>query len=75
MADEIGPGDVVTLKSGGPKMTVTQVGMTQFSDTLSAWCEWFDGNKPLKGTYAVAALEKVPPPVSGRSREITNEID
>lgn len=59
MSDEIVPGDVVSLKSGGPKMTVTSIGKTQFSDELSVWCEWFDDKmKAQSGTFSLIAVEK-----------------
>jgi uncharacterized protein YodC (DUF2158 family) len=41
MADEIKAGDIVVLKSGGPKMTVSQVGERQFDPRQHAWCDWF----------------------------------
>jgi len=45
MTNEIQAGSVVQLKSGGPKMTVDQVGETQTSGALSAWCTWFTQDK------------------------------
>lgn len=54
MADEIKAGDVVVLKSGGPDMTVTDIG--DLYGTQTAWCAWFDGGKPGNGTYPVASL-------------------
>ena len=44
MADQFKPGDVVTLKSGGPPMTVTK------REGGRVWCEWFDG-KATQGRY------------------------
>lgn len=38
MADDITPGAVVVLKSGGPKMTVMQI----LSDRVA--CTWFDNH-------------------------------
>jgi uncharacterized protein YodC (DUF2158 family) len=38
MAEQWKIGDVVRLKSGGPKMTVKLVGQHE-----SVWCHWFDG--------------------------------
>jgi uncharacterized protein YodC (DUF2158 family) len=41
-------GDVVTLKSGGPRMTVTQVG--PLTNGASDWlvCQWFDEQGELR---------------------------
>lgn len=36
-------GDVVQLKSGGPKMTVVEVVIG-----MGAYCEWFDENNKLQ---------------------------
>lgn len=45
-------GDIVRLKSGGPKMTVTAVEDEQVS------CTWFDRNgKPHSGAYIAATVE------------------
>jgi uncharacterized protein YodC (DUF2158 family) len=46
-------GDVIKLKSGGPKMTVTSVG--DLAGTLSVW---FDGTKQLHGTFPTGAVER-----------------
>lgn len=56
MSDEIKVGDVVTLKSGGPSMTVTTV--EDYYGTLSAWCVWFDAKKQCNGTFNVQALRQ-----------------
>lgn len=59
MADEIKPGDVVKVKSGGPKMTVSQVGETS-TYVESAWCNWFDEkNKNQEGVFPLTTLVKV----------------
>jgi uncharacterized protein YodC (DUF2158 family) len=50
------PGDVVRLKSGGPRMTVEQVGKTQFGDD-GVWCVWFE----TSGSRQVAKRETFPP--------------
>lgn len=62
MSDEIAVGDVVRLKSGGPKMTVVTISKTQLDSELSVWCEWFDEkNKAQKNTFHLVAVEKVDP--------------
>jgi uncharacterized protein YodC (DUF2158 family) len=56
MAAQFKIGDTVQLKSGGPIMTVTQVGTPQFG-VLSVWTTWFDDNfKEFKGVYPVDAV-------------------
>jgi uncharacterized protein YodC (DUF2158 family) len=50
-------GDVVQLKSGGPKMTVTDVG-NDMGGTLSAWVKWFEGTKAQSEVFPVGALKK-----------------
>lgn len=51
----INDGDVVQLKSGGPKMTVT-------GDTLGApICKWFDGTTLKEGVFSNASLNVVNP--------------
>ena len=53
MADQFNPGDVAILKSGGPPMTVAQVG----SDGRF-WCQWFD-TKGTQGQYFQANVLKL----------------
>lgn len=48
-------GDVVRLRSGGPKMTVTTVA-DQWG-TMTAWCSWFEGMKAHDGTFPITALK------------------
>ncbi len=45
--EEFAPGDVVQLKSGGPLMTVEQVGKDSMTNEDSVWCVWFEkvGNR------------------------------
>ena len=46
-------GDVVKLKSGGPKMTIREIRGT------SALCDWFlDNKKPEKKLISLESLEK-----------------
>ena len=56
MDEQFKVGDVVRLKSGGPKMTITAIG--DHLGEQKAWCSWFDGTKELKGTFTIGALEK-----------------
>ncbi|WP_370288185.1 YodC family protein [Siccirubricoccus soli] len=54
------PGDVVVLKSGGPKMTVSHIG-TQYDDRAVV-CIWFEdvGKKNVQksGDFPAATLKK-----------------
>jgi uncharacterized protein YodC (DUF2158 family) len=55
MPNEIKPGDVVQLKSGGPKMTVGRI--ESINGVASAVCGWFNGNKKEVGTFPVHSLK------------------
>jgi uncharacterized protein YodC (DUF2158 family) len=44
------PGDVVQLKSGGPKMTVDHVDKDHL-DKERCFCQWFAGAKLEKGWF------------------------
>lgn len=63
MADEIKVGSVVQLKSGGPKMTVSQVGVPHLHEVEHAWCDWFVQDKAPwkkeKGTYPLTSLKLI----------------
>lgn len=51
-------GDVVRLKSGGPKMTVVHYGKYGYGDEYSYKCKWFDEkNKLVEDTFTAAELE------------------
>lgn len=53
-------GDIVVLKSGGPKMTVTGTG-SSFNENIST--SWFAGAKREHGQFPAEALEPfVEPP-------------
>lgn len=58
-------GDVVVLKSGGPKMTVEDTG--DYSQGMGIGpkdgvsCIWFDKTKRMNGVFDAATLEKAPP--------------
>jgi uncharacterized protein YodC (DUF2158 family) len=63
---EFKPGDLVRVKSGGPAMTVEQVGKTAMLEEDAVWCVWFEkvGNKQIaqKQTFAPVVLEKAEKP-------------
>jgi uncharacterized protein YodC (DUF2158 family) len=63
MADQIAAGDVVRLKSGGPKMTVVAVDVAEITEELSVWCEWFDDqeNVARRAEFSMIAVEKFVP--------------
>jgi uncharacterized protein YodC (DUF2158 family) len=48
-------GDVVTLKSGGPDMTVEAV----YPDTNQVKCVWFEGGKRSNDVFFIKTLEIV----------------
>lgn len=54
MADDFKPGDVVMLKSEGPKMTYERRAQEGYG-----WCLWFEGNTKKTDTFPHAALKKV----------------
>lgn len=55
--DEIKKGDVVRLKSGGPSMTVQDVG-DFVTVTDGAQCVWFEGKKRYEHVFDRATLMK-----------------
>lgn len=57
MADEIKVGDVVQLKSGGPKMTVNWV--QEESAAMTAGCSWFVKDQEKSGRFPVTSLQRV----------------
>ena len=51
-------GDVVELKSGSPKMTVTHIDNSE--GPVYVWCRWFSAeNKVNAQQFPPAALQKV----------------
>jgi uncharacterized protein YodC (DUF2158 family) len=46
-------GDIVQLKSGGPKMTVSEVSEL----TGDVHCQWFAGSKLSRGRFEPNAIE------------------
>ena len=50
--EQIKPGDIVSLRSGGPRMTVATI------DGNRALCEWFsDDQQPRSSTFALTSLK------------------
>ncbi len=57
MADKFNAGDVVMLKSGGPKMTIIRIG--DFArQGHAALCFWFDGNRKEQAFFTIESLER-----------------
>lgn len=54
MTQEFKTGDIVQLKSGGPKMTVTEV--KDFMGELHVYCTWFAGAKNEHNSFPPDAL-------------------
>ena len=53
-------GDVATLKSGGPQMTVTNVGEPWYGGGVQhAWCSWFVDGEEHHETFPCPSLEKI----------------
>jgi uncharacterized protein YodC (DUF2158 family) len=54
-------GDVVRLKSGGPKMTVEyfRVSVTKYATLDFACCKWFVGDQLYEGEFDVKTLEVI----------------
>lgn len=61
MAAKFKAGDVVRLKSGGPKMTVDTVDTVDAEETIAGYvyCKWFYGTKKYEGEFSPDALELV----------------
>jgi uncharacterized protein YodC (DUF2158 family) len=63
---EFNPGDLVRLKSGGPLMTVEQVGQRAITNEDAVWCTWFEmvGNRQAakRETFSPIVLERAQRP-------------
>lgn len=59
---EFAAGDTVQLKSGGPFMTIEQIGEHWSIEGTAVWCVWFErvGSKQVvsRDTFPSAALDK-----------------
>jgi uncharacterized protein YodC (DUF2158 family) len=57
MEYEFKDGDAVRLRSGGPDMTIKQIGIFGMGGTTKeALCTWFDGKKLCEQVFALATL-------------------
>jgi uncharacterized protein YodC (DUF2158 family) len=61
MAGTFNVGDIVTLKSGGPKMTVTGTDKDVFGNKIIVWTTWFAGSKSESSSFPEEALVIAPP--------------
>lgn len=57
--EELKEGDVVMLKSGGPKMTVAQVATFMGHSGPMAQCQWFENKKMETALFPPSSLKKV----------------
>jgi uncharacterized protein YodC (DUF2158 family) len=69
------PGDLVRLKSGGPLMTVEQLGKKAYTEEDAVWCVWSEkvGNKQVvqRETFPPVVLEKAEKPSPVGSLRVT----
>ena len=59
MTDTFRVGDVVQLKSGGPRMTVTSVD-NDAAGVPTVWCTWFEGSNEKRGSWPAYAVQAAP---------------
>jgi uncharacterized protein YodC (DUF2158 family) len=60
MDEQLKPGDVVRLKSGGPEMTIEEIGDYSWgSGRMQARCKWFEGKALKESTFELASLLKI----------------
>jgi uncharacterized protein YodC (DUF2158 family) len=55
MNEQFQLGDVVQLKSGGPRMTVDEIG-PDMTNRLTVWCTWFDGLKKVTDNFPASSV-------------------
>ncbi|NLP60545.1 YodC family protein [Paraburkholderia sacchari] len=56
-----GVGDVVTLKSGGPRMTVMHAGPVGFAEGHWLICQWFDERGELRQDMFAQDMVQIEP--------------
>jgi uncharacterized protein YodC (DUF2158 family) len=54
MTNDLRPGDMVRLKSGGPNMSVARIEYEEH--VVNARCSWLDGNKKQTDTFPIVLL-------------------
>lgn len=54
---ELKVGDVVMLKSGGPQMTIVEIGKYNYSDSVQAKCVWFERTKKTEEVFVLESLK------------------
>jgi len=59
MGAELKPGQVVRIKSGGPKMTIQEIDEYMGWSGLAAKCQWFDGAELKSSIFELHSLELV----------------
>lgn len=59
MSDKFCKGDIVQLKSEGPKMTVEEVDNKTMDDSIAIRCQWFAGRKLNDGWFNPESLIKI----------------
>jgi uncharacterized protein YodC (DUF2158 family) len=55
MSEDFKVGDVVQLKSGGPKMTIGK--LETWKEVLRARCDWFEGTKSMQSVFPLTSLK------------------
>jgi uncharacterized protein YodC (DUF2158 family) len=58
VAQSFKDGDVVQLKSGGPKMTIDKIAVFFTGGNEQARCVWFDGSKRMTDVFSLDSLTK-----------------
>lgn len=58
--DDFKKGDMVKLKSGGPKMTIDDIGKYNYNDFDQAKCVWFEkDNVKQESVFSLETLVKL----------------
>ncbi len=54
MTEQFKAGDMVQLKSGGPRMTIREI--EDWDGGPRAWCQWFQGTDSKEGVFPLTSL-------------------